>query len=279
MKINSVKIKLIYLLMFLSINICLAQTINLQTLPDTTKQFGFSFDKTFYSSNYNMSAFSGVYQVYLNIPISSKLNLISSIPYINTNYDFETSWWKYHYEKQGIGNIFIGIQTNKKIINNSRSVFSVGVYLPTAEKNAAINGLYSNYYDLQKFAPNTMGIYVNYAHHRISRENFNVVFEVGPNFILPTGDNNANGELFIHYGFDAGYKANNLLFDVELLGVVILTEDIDNISDRFVNMLNFGTQWKGSVVSPKIFYKIYLKDEISDMIDGVLGIGVTVAID
>jgi hypothetical protein len=265
--------------MFLSINVCLAQTINLQSLPDTTKQFEFRFDKSFYSSNVDMSMFSGTYQLNFNIPISSKLNLISSIPYINTNYEVDGYYEKHTYNKKGLGNIFIGIQTNTKITNNSRSVFSAGVYLPTAEENIAIYGLYSNYYDLQKFAPNNFGVYFNFANHRISGDNFNFVFEVGPNFIIPTGDNSSNGELFIHFGFDAGYKIDKLCFNVELLGMAIITEQPDDFIDRFVNMLNFGAQWKGALVSPKLFYKIYLKEEMSDMIDGVLGVGVTFSID
>ena len=279
MKFNSTKIKLIYLLIFLLISVCSAQTLNLQSMPDSTKQFGFSFDKTFYSNNYDMSTLSGVYQIYLNIPISSKLNLISSIPYVNTNYEVDSYWGKYTYDKKGFGNIFIGIQTNKQIVNNRRSVVSAGVFLPTAEENIALNGLYSNYYDLQKFIPNSFGIYLNYAYDRIISENFNVVFEVGPNFIIPTGDNNSNGEVLIHYGLDAGYKVDKLFFNVELIGMAIVTEEQDDISDRFINMLNFGTQWKGAVFSPKLFYKIYLKEVISDNLDGVLGLGVTVAID
>ena len=280
MKINSVKIKVIYLLMFLSINVCLAQTINLQTMPDTTKQFGFSFDKTFFSNKYyKMNAFSGVYQIYFNIPISSKINLVSSIPYINANYEVDNYWGKYTYEKKGFGNIFIGIQTNKKIINNSISFFSAGVFLPTAEETIALNGLYSNYYDIQKFIPNSLGLYLNYANHRIIAESFNFAFEVGPNFILPIGDNSSDGEIFVHYGLNAGFKVERLSFNVELLGIFILSEDTEDITDRFVNMFNLGAQWKGEVVSPKIFYKIYLKDEISRSVDGVLGMGVTVAID
>jgi len=280
MKINSIKTKLIYLQMFLSINVCLSQTINLQTVPDSTKQFGISFDKIFFLNNYSkMSLFSGVYQIYFNIPISSKWNLISSIPYINASYEIDNYWGKYTYSKKAFGNIFIGIQTKKKIINNSVSFFSAGVFLPTAEENIALNGIFSNYYDIQKFIPNSLGLYLNYANHRIIAENFNVAFEVGPNFIIPIGDNNSNGEVFLHYGINGGYKINKLFFNVELIGMFILTRDTDDIKDRFVNMLNFGTQWKGSVISPKIFYKIYLNDEISRLVDGVLGFGVTVTID
>jgi len=273
------KIKIIYLLMFFSINVCSAQTINLQTMPDSTKQFGLSFDKTFFSSNYDMSMLSGVYQIYLNIPISSKLNLISSIPYINTNVEIDSYWGKRTFEENGFGNIFVGIQTNKKLINNSRSVFSAGVFLPTAEENKAVIGIYSSYYDLQKFAPNSLGIYLNYAHYRINEDNLNITFEIGPNFILPIGENSSNGEIFVHYGLNAGFKVERLSFNAELLGVFILSEETDDIRDRFVNMFNLGAQWKGEVISPKLYYKIFLRDEISDMVDGVLGMGVTVAID
>ena len=66
---------------------------------------------------------------------------------------------------------------------------------------------------------------------------------------------------------------------LEFVGVVVISEDIRNFEDRFVNMLNVGGQWDGGIVKPMIYYKYYLREEIRHTIDGVLGIGVNVWID
>jgi len=78
---------------------------------------------------------------------------------------------------------------------------------------------------------------------------------------------------------DAGYQINKLLISTEFIGVAIISQQADTFGDRFVNMFNLGAQWKEDVITPKVFYKIYLREEMRDMIDGVLGLGVSVSID
>ena len=83
----------------------------------------------------------------------------------------------------------------------------------------------------------------------------------------------------MHYGITGGYQINKLLFIIEVIGVVIVSEDIGNLGDRFANMINIGMEWRENTVAPKIFYKYYLRDDINRTVDGVLGIGVNVSID
>ncbi len=83
----------------------------------------------------------------------------------------------------------------------------------------------------------------------------------------------------MHYGLSAGYQLDRLLIKTELTGVVIVSEEAQTFGDRFVNLFNFGAQWKEGIVTPQLFYRIYLTDYINESVDGVLGIGVTVSID
>lgn len=272
------KLNLFYLLSFLITNVLSAQTLNLQTIPGNKMQFGFSFNKPFYSENSNMSTSTGVYQLYFNIPVSSKLNIIGSIPYINTSGDIDYGFGKFNYSENGLGNIFIGLQTVPGIRENRKSIFSFGLSLPTADEEAATKGLMADYYGIQKYVPKSLGVYFNYAYHKLNKEGFRYGFELGPNLLIPTKSNGAETEFYMHYGINTGYQVNKLLFNVEFIGIAIISEDIDNFGDRFKNSINFGLQWKETKVIPKIFYKIYLKKEMRDRIDGVLGIGVSVSI-
>ena len=73
-------------------------------------------------------------------------------------------------------------------------------------------------------------------------------------------------------------QISRLLLNLELLGVAIVSEDVEDFGDRFINILDFGAQWEETIVTPKIYYKIYLRKEFREFIDGVLGIGVNISI-
>jgi hypothetical protein len=267
-----------FLIMFAAIDILSAQTLDFQTIPNNRMQFSFSFKKTFYSTNRDMSTFSGVYQLNANIPVSSKLNIIGNIPYINTSFDIDYPFGHYSYSRSGLGNIFLGLQTKPQIMESRRSTFTFGLFLPTASETASLNGALSDYYYFSKYIPNSLGFHFNYAYHYIPAEGFNYGLEIGPNLLIAT-ESNSETEFLMHYGITGGYQINKLLFNIEVIGVVIVSEDIGNLGDRFVNMINIGMEWRENTVAPKIFYKYYLRDDINRTVDGVLGIGVNVSID
>ena len=269
---------LFFLVMFVTIDIISAQTLDFQTIPNTKKQFGFSFNKIFYSTHRDMSTLSGVYQLYANIPISSKLNIIANFPYINTSYSVIYGFRNYSYSESGFGNIFIGLQTKSPTIENRRSTFTFGLFIPTASEGASFDGALADYYYFSKYFPNSIGFHFNYAYHYLNTEGLNYGLELGPNLLIAS-ERNSETELFMHYGISGGYQIDQLLLNIEVIGIAIITENIENFGDRFVNMLNIGAQWRGAVFTPKIFYKIYLRNEIRHNVDGVLSIGVNVSID
>ncbi len=272
-------VSLLFVIMIFAFNILYAQKLEFQLISSDQKQFGFSFNKVFYSDNLNMSTFSGVYQLFLDIPVSSKFNIIGTIPYITTSYHNLGFFGSYDYSASGFGNLFVGLQTNNKAVDYKKSVYSFGLYLPTASERAAPNGLLANYYYLTKYLPNTLGIYFNYAFHKTEPEGFNYGLEIGPDVLIPVGDNNSDGELFAHFGLLGSFRINKFMLNAEFVGVAIITQDVDTFGDRFVNMVNVGAQWNESVVTPMIYYKFYLRDDISRSLDGVLGIGVNVSMD
>ncbi|MGB8318909.1 MAG: hypothetical protein WCE54_12335 [Ignavibacteriaceae bacterium] len=278
----NLKTLMVHMILFVSVSMLSAQTLNLQNIPNDKMQFGISYNKAFYStaySDYKMSTLSGVYQLNANIPISSKLNIIGDIPYVITNFELNFVDFSQSFSENGIGNIFIGLQTNSKLVNNKKSIFTFGLYLPTCSVNGTVWGLLADDYFFPKYYPNSFSIYFNYAYHKIDTQGLNYGLELGPDLLIPTKSSSNETELLIHYGVVGGYQIDKLLLNLEFLGFGIITEHTDNIGDRFINMVNIGAQWKGSTITPKIFYKIYLRDEIRHTVDGVLGLGATVSID
>jgi len=254
-----------------------AQTFNLQSIPTNKSNFSLRFIHPKMKTITDLSTFSGVYEFSLNIPVSSKLNFVSSIPYITANYELDYGFFKHKFDEGGAGNIFIGLQTNKEEINEKKSIVSFGLFLPSADENISLFGVYSDYCNFGKYFPNVLTLYFNYAYHNLKPNGFRFGIEVSPNILIPTKDTGMESELYLRYGISTGYKAQQFLFNLELLGIAIISEDIETFEDRFVHSLNFGSAWIVDNIVPKIFYKIYLKDEISEIIDGVLGIGISIS--
>jgi len=271
------KIIIIVLLFFCLINGLHAQTFNLQSLPSNKSKFNIRFLKPYFASDFESSTMSGVYELSFNIPISTEMNLISTIPYSSYNLEANFGLWKYKFKEHGFGNIFIGAQTNPEIIDNKNSIYSFGLFLPTAEEDVGNWSAFANYYEFHQFIPNSLTLYFNYAYHNINKNGFRYGFEIGPNILIPTKDDNAETEIYAHYGISSGYQANKLLLNLELIGIAIILEDIDNFDDRFIHLLNFGAAWTENIITPKIFYKIYLKEDFNDFVDGVLGIEISIS--
>lgn len=284
MGIMKLKSLVLFTIVFFAVEITSAQTFNFQSVPTEKKQFGVTFNKPFFKDEFNFSFSSNVFELYLNVPVSSRLNILANIPFVQFSYEYKPILYPgygydYNRDESGAGNIFIGLQTNPELVDNRKTVISFGLYLPTAEEEVGLAGIYSDYYNLQKYNPNNLGLYFNFAHHRIVDEGLLYAFEVGSNFMIPTEDEGGDTEMFLHYGFNSGYGINKFAINVELLGVFIVTEDPEEFGDRFVHMVNLGAHWRGDVVTPKIFYKFHLNDEMSLGINGVLGIGLNVALD
>ena len=153
----------------------------------------------------------------------------------------------------------------------------MGIFLPTAKDDfyPMFLSVYSNFYELQKYFPDLLTIYGNYAYFRNQSRGAIFGVEIGPNLFLFTKGKQRN-ELYAHYGIFGGFKLTSITFSAELEGLAIITGYQDNFEDRFVHSLAFGAQWTGSNIRPGIYYQIYLKEDIRDFVDGVLGIKVDV---
>lgn len=268
----------LFLILLIPFNILVAQSLNLQMSPSDKTQLGLNFDKPYYNSDFDLSTLSGVFQLHVNIPVSSKFNIIGNIPFINSSYEVDYGYGgNYSYDENGLGNIFIGMQTNPEIVDHRRSIITFGLFLPTGDEDVAFEGLFTNYYDLQKYFVNFLGLYFNYAYQKNNADGINYGIEVGPNILIPTEDNGSETEVFLHYGFDLGYQIEKILVNVEFLGLGIITQDADNFDDRLIHSLAFGGQWNAGIITPKVYYRIYLKEEIKEMIDGVLGLGINIS--
>lgn len=248
--------------------IVFGQTFFLENIPSSRTKLGFRYLRPEFKEA-DLSGLSGVYEFSLGIPVGSRLNLVGSLPLSIVNITGA--------ENEGsIGNIYVGLQSRLKSSRQNVFSLSLGVFLPTmSEENvdAGFVGIFSNYYEFQKFIPNTWTVYGNLAYHRIKPYGFIYSFEVGPNIMIPTeNDYGEETEVYIHYGISLGYRLDYIDIKAEWTGIGIVTAKVDSFDDRFVHALTFGIFWNRSFLRPGVFYKIYLKEELRETVSGVLGL-------
>jgi hypothetical protein len=267
MKLSS--IILVVLLSFVIIN---AQNIYFQDLPGENTAIQFRFMHPSFDSNAEYSFSSGVYELNVNTPVSPELNVLASLPFVNyspSESDGET----------GVGNLSIAVQPVLNRDSSRISAATIGVVIPTAGKdnnNANYLGVYTNFHYNHKFVSEMLTIYANIANQYYAKSGAFYGFELGPRIWIPTGPGDRDTEFVLHFGLTGGINTGEILVNAELVGLLLLSmQGADSFSDRFVYTLAFGAQYTGWNIHPGIFYSIYLKENLSDTVSGVLGLSVS----
>jgi len=245
-----------------------AQTFLLQSLPENNPQFSLRYLRPNFEADVDFSTFSGIYDLSFDLPVSSNLNLIGSLPF--TAMDFEGPE-----SESGIGNIYIGFQTRRHPTPERTSSVSFGLFLPTAPDDKfslLFVNIYTNLHQQEKYIPDMLTVYGNYAYHSIQPGGVKLGVEFGPQLYVPTDDEGDESELFVHYGFTGGAQVTHFAIFAELVGLAVITEEADEFGDRFTHSLVFGSQWTEGIVKPGIFYQIYLDEDMEEVVDGVFGI-------
>jgi hypothetical protein len=224
-----------------------------------------------FSGDTDLSTMSGVYDFMASLPVNGRWSIDASLPYLHIDAGEDSDDF--------IGDIYAGLQylggTGRRT-----HVLSIGAYFPTGEEDLGmmVFGLAANGERLFSYMPNTLTLTGNYAfYHHSPADGGRLGLEIGPDVLIPTGDNQSDTEAMVHYALTAGYEEGSLLVAVELIGLMELTgENYDDFSDRFMHSFSFGASYLGPHFRPGIFYKLYLSDPWSDWVDGVLGVDIEV---
>ena len=245
-----------------------AQTFLLQNLPENNPQFSLRYLRPNFEADVDFSTFSGIYDLSFSLPVSAGFNLVGSLPFSSAGFEGQES-------ESGFGNIYVGLQTRRHPTPERTSSLSFGLFLPTAPDDKfslLLVNIFSNLHQQEKYIPDMLTLYGNYAYHRTQPGGVKLGVEFGPQLYVPTDDEGDESELFIHYGFTGGAQVNHFAIFAEFVGLAIITEEADEFGDRFTHSLAFGAQWTEGVVRPGIFYQIYLDEDMEEVVDGVLGI-------
>ncbi|MBN1782917.1 hypothetical protein JW948_17420 [bacterium] len=244
----------------------MSQTLMMQPRTGDKTTVGLRFLRpNFDVDELGLSVLSGVYHLNVSAPVREDVSLICGLPFATFKMeDMDT--------EQGIGNLFFGLQHR-----GSTGIYTTaGLYIPTIDDDewlASWLALMTDYFDLYQFAPDIMTLYLNFAKTAASDKQFDLNFEAGPIVWIPTKDQNDNDvEFLLHYGIAAVVHGSPVDLSVEFVGNMIISEDIDDFSDRFMNVVTFGVSLSRGQVRPGLFYQIPMEEDISEIVKSVLGI-------
>lgn len=258
-----------------------AQSFIIKDIPHDNLSVDFRFVHPFYKTPNKLSTLSGTYDLNISVPIGGKWNINTAVPLVvyknKVDYQYYYYDYNYMYDKTTLGNIYLGIQTRDSTSSNVRRNFSFGVFLPTSSKNETANanvfGLLTNYYDLQKYLPETITLYSNIAFRWYLENGIRFGLDVGPQYLINISEKGSGGnDFFLHYGLSGGVDINDFIIKSEFTGILILTGDAEDFSDRFINFLSIGLGYTNFVVMPSIFYQFNFHELYGDLSTGSLGL-------
>lgn len=258
-----------------------AQSLIIKDVSQKNLSMDFRFLHPFYKSPNELNELSGTYDLNISIPVGGKWNINTLFPIVvfknKINQQYYYYNYNYEYNKTSIGNIYLGLQSRDSTSSNVGRNFSFGVFLPTASKNeyasADYFGFLTNYYDMQKYLPETISLYSNIAFRWYLDNNLRFGLDVGPQYLFSISDKGSgSNNLFLHYGLSAGIGIEDFILQSEFTGILILSGNAQNFLDRLINFLSLGLSYTNFMVQPSIFYQFNFHELYENLSSGSLGV-------
>ena len=262
-----------------------AQTFYLNPIPETTTTFGLRFMHAHVKGSLDPSTFSGTYDFYLKVPVSEGLVFDFSLPYSSVSYFPGPDLYgmpRSKIEQRSLGNLYFGMHMTNQRSERTKSVLSIGFHLPTSSAKitnieAISYGLLANLHQARRALPNTWTVYSSMAWWMETSRGNSFGGEFGAEAWVPVDGFNFDPDLFLRSGFSASGRSRHFSFTTELMGLFMATGKADNLSDRLESHLAFGIGLRNYNVRPSLWYQIPLDDDISRVVDGVIGFQIEVS--
>lgn len=255
----------------------LSQSLIIKEVPKENISIDLRYIHPFYKSPNELNFLSGTYDFNVSIPFNKKWSVNTLIPIAIFKNTIDAQFYGSHtYNESALGNIYLGLQTIDSTSSRIGRNFSVGAFLPTASRNnvnaANLFGMLTNYYELQKYLPETVSLYANIANRWYFEDALILGIDIGPQYLVHISDDyNGGNDFFVHYGLSGGVYFDDFTFKSEFTGILYLTGSIDDFADRFMNFVSVGLSYNKFIVKPTVFFQYNIHEMYSDISVGSLG--------
>jgi len=285
-----------------------AQSTQFFTPNDSVPRIELRYQHPFYKSdNTDMvkstvdknPLYSAVYELAFSFPLSKSWQMHTSLPFCITDYQMtikgigQDGYGGYYNPSQGLldpllskdyvisesskawGNLMIGFSYSKALNKKHYLKWHSNVFLPTASRRksgSVWHMMCSNATEIYRYANNATTLYTQIQYGSDKATGFNY-FISGGFHGTTTGTQAIIEESFnLNYSLGGRFSTESITASCELMGLNNLKDGYDNFHGKSLNSLNVGMHYTKGAFIPSFFYSMYLKDEMRDVVSGVLGI-------
>ncbi|MDX1430778.1 MAG: hypothetical protein R3282_10840 [Rhodothermales bacterium] len=175
-----------------------------------------------------------------------------------------------------IGNPYVGVTI---LDANNPVIYEAGVRLPIASENlGAITGTVADFDRFEAYTPDNLSITGSLIYFPSRSGDWVLQTRMGPTVLYNTGDPgelDARADLFVNYSLNTWYFTGALQAGFGLSGRLLITDDA-SLSDRIAHQVGAAAQYDFVSVIPGVHIRLPLDDSLSDVVDLVFGVNVTV---
>ena len=162
-------------------------------------------------------------------------------------------------------------RTDPVSCNERFSGVMLGLHLPTSSDNftPAIFGWLADNTSPQKYLPNTTTpVLMSFSRFPIG-ENGHLDTAFGPMFMIPE---EGSGQVFLNYRATLCLGMQDVNMLMEFRGLLAASEEYDDFSDRFTNVLSLGCELAAGPARPALFLTLPTDDMFTEVVDWTLGV-------
>ena len=209
-------------------------------------------------------------------PLSDGVRFVGELP-------ISYAAWDDEYENDSdiaMGNPYLGVSLGKE---DSNLLGQVGIRLPLVSESGELGeaewvGMFTNRVDrLGAFMPDVVPVGGSATYQYRTEDGFVALFTGGADIWVATDDDSDRVEAMGLYGARFGYDGPEWTVLGGLLGRGILTEEHVNLSSGTLHEAGLELAYRGASVQPRFFVRLPLDEDLRDLYDAKVGVGLRIA--
>lgn len=263
------------IMVFALFSVATAQSIWLE--PQPKPGFTFEFDKPdfddpggFYDDGPSYSFFTAVYTLSSRVRISPTMLGVVELPIGHYNYDAGY----YDISETDVGNPYLGIITDPR----QPGSLELGVRLPVVDAGSigVATGLSGDIERWEAYFAKMASLVGHYSYRTPTSNNFFMRLRIGSSLMFDTsGDREDSMEAYAMVSAQGWYDSLPLKLGTGIFSRAILTEEVDDLGERTIWDFGITVLYQANNWQPGMSIRLPLDDDLSSMIDSVIGLNIT----
>ncbi|UCG60914.1 MAG: hypothetical protein JSV52_11370 [Candidatus Zixiibacteriota bacterium] len=239
--------------------------------PADEKSVSLDFFKAAFDEAEGLNFFTSMIYLSAYIPATPELAVIFDFPMSNVDTDFE--------DQSVFGNPYLGIEYVAPVSGGNQSIKGrLGFRPPLASDSkfaASLLGMVSMIDRFESFVPDLWTLSGGFGFQFKSEAEYGFDIDFTGDLMMPT-EGGAENELYVDYSMVMWFRPEKANLGFGLAGRLLATEGDMDFGERTVHQLGFFGGYDAGVFEPGFHFRVPLDEDLSDVLDFLWGINLTV---